>query len=109
MLDHVLVELLFSLPTQLVAPEGQKKYLLKEIIKDLLPTGHINRPKKGFSSPLTQWLGSNREWARQKLSDYDNGFLNKDFTRLPRLMVQGNKVWSLLVLTNWLRDEVSSI
>lgn len=108
MLDHLLVELLFSLPTRLVAPDGQKKYLLKEIVRDLLPAGHVERPKKGFSSPLKQWLNSNRAWVEQKL-DYDTGFLNKKYTSQPRLMKRGNKVWSLLVLTEWLRSEIGSM
>lgn len=64
-LDHRLVELALSLPNDVKRqPLREGKRLLKEAFADLVPAGHFDRPKMGFSPPLPAWLRTHlREWC----------------------------------------------
>src|SRR5262249_47345788 len=50
-LDHELLELTASMPARLKLKGKEKKYLLKKIAEDFLPSECIYRPKRGFSVP----------------------------------------------------------
>jgi len=64
LLDHKVVEFAFSLPLGLKLRNGEGKYLLRRVMEQHLPKGHLNLPKKGFRVPLHQWLrGELLEWA----------------------------------------------
>jgi asparagine synthase (glutamine-hydrolysing) len=107
LLDHILVEQLFSFPAAWRMPHGQKKYLLKRAMGDLLPNVILNRSKKGFSSPLTPWMCSRKDWVKQQLKRHvDVGLLRKDVADMPWLFERGAKVWGILLLQEWLSGEV---
>ncbi len=56
-LDHKLIEFAAALPGRYkLSMRGRHKHILKEAFKDWLPPGFMDRPKKGFSVPLTRWL-----------------------------------------------------
>lgn len=55
-LTPVLAEFAFSLPGNFHFNGFTLKRLLKAAVKDLLPQEIINRPKKGFGVPISQWL-----------------------------------------------------
>jgi len=55
-LDNDLVEFVRRLPSRYKIRDGRRKYLLKEALRPLLPAGIIDRPKKGFGIPLTEWM-----------------------------------------------------
>ena len=56
-LDHELIELAFSLPGSFkLTARGRHKHILKEAFASWLPSGFMDRPKKGFSVPLSRWL-----------------------------------------------------
>jgi asparagine synthase (glutamine-hydrolysing) len=59
-LDNDLVEFARKLPAHFKYRNGQTKYLLKRMLRDLLPREILERKKKGFGIPLSQWL---REWG----------------------------------------------
>jgi asparagine synthase (glutamine-hydrolysing) len=107
LLDHILVEQLFSLPAAWRMPHGQKKYLFKRAMGDLLPNVILNRSKKGFSSPLTPWMYSRQDWVKQQLKRHVGlGLLRKDVADMPWLFERGAKVWGVLLLQEWLSGEV---
>lgn len=64
-LDHRLVELGFALPASLKLKNGVTKYILKEAARPLLGDATIDRPKKGFDVPLSEWLRAPKlgRWA----------------------------------------------
>jgi asparagine synthase (glutamine-hydrolysing) len=74
LLDHRLVEYVFSLPSDwLVSPypvEGKR--LLRRVVSPYLPKGILNRPKHGFVVPLNEWL------QRHFLSLFDDLCLNSN-------------------------------
>jgi len=62
-LDHRVVEFMFSLPDELKIKNAEKKYLLKQVMCDKLPATILNRPKMGFGAPVQHWL--NELFSRQ--------------------------------------------
>jgi asparagine synthase (glutamine-hydrolysing) len=59
LLDHVFAEQAVSLPLNLKIRNGNGKYLLRRLAEKLgVPARALNRPKQGFSLPLTHWMRS---------------------------------------------------
>ena len=55
-LDADLMELAFSMPGHLKIRNGERKWILKQAMKDVLPDSILNRRKEGFSIPMKNWL-----------------------------------------------------
>ena len=105
LLDHVLIENVFALPSQWRAPNGAKKHLFKQAVRDLLPEPIVSRSKKGFSAPWTVWLRSEQEWAERTLQSGSDGWLRAEVAQIPWLFDKGPCVLGLLVLHQWLQNE----
>ncbi len=68
-LDVELVEFLGRVPSRLKLHRFGTKELLKRALKDVLPPGIAERPKKGFGIPVAEWLkGSLSEALQDELS-----------------------------------------
>jgi asparagine synthase (glutamine-hydrolysing) len=94
LLDHKLIEFIFSVPEEIRNRNLEKKYLLKQIIKDTLPSAIINREKKGFSVPYRYWF-----------TEGDMTFHGNNIT-LPKVntaALSGSKKWALGVLNYWVK------
>lgn len=59
-LDVDVMELALSMPGHLKVRDGQRKHVLKQAMRGLLPDRILHRRKEGFSIPLKNWL--RREW-----------------------------------------------
>lgn len=69
LLDHRLVEFVWSLPAPVRRGDGRPKGLLRAVLGRYLPLDMLDRPKRGFSIPLDRWLaGPLRGWAEDLLS-----------------------------------------
>ena len=67
LLDHRLIEFVWSLPRD-VHHAGGPKGLLRAVLGRYIPPAWMDRPKRGFSVPLAQWLrGPLRGWAHELL------------------------------------------
>jgi asparagine synthase (glutamine-hydrolysing) len=67
LLDHRLVEFAASLPSNLKVRGRTRKYLLRQVARDLLPEEILTRKKQGFPTPISQWF---RGDAYEFLSDH---------------------------------------
>jgi asparagine synthase (glutamine-hydrolysing) len=56
LIDHRLVEFAFSLPFEMRRGALGPKHLLKKILYRYVPRALVDRPKRGFAVPVTQWL-----------------------------------------------------
>lgn len=56
LLDKDIIEFSATLPSSLKFNQGEKKYILKETFKPVLPHDILYRKKMGFSVPLATWL-----------------------------------------------------
>jgi asparagine synthase (glutamine-hydrolysing) len=71
-LDHPLVEFAARIPDRLKIRGREQKHILKAAVSDLLPHGIVHRKKRGFPTPLTQWLRDPRVepvYARMRSPD----------------------------------------
>lgn len=56
LLDEDVISYSLNIDSSLKYKNGISKYLLKEVLFDYLPEKLFDRPKKGFSIPLSKWL-----------------------------------------------------
>lgn len=103
LLDHRLVELAASIPTDIKLKYGPKS-ILKEILYKYVPKELIERPKRGFSVPLQHWFRDElRDVLMAKIDSLDNKFNKAYVNRLVDLhMNHGHNYeyifWNLLRL-----------
>ena len=55
-LDVDVMELAFSMPGALKVRNGERKFVLKQAMRGLVPERILHRKKQGFSIPLKNWL-----------------------------------------------------
>ena len=99
LLDHRLAEFAFGLdPALLVDPAAARgKLVLRALVRERLPSGHLDRPKKGFGLPIRRWLRQDPGYATQAMKTLvDAGILRRPVDH------RFDKIWSLLVLARWL-------
>lgn len=86
-LDHELIEAIFSLEGLYKIRNGQKKFILKEIVHRYIPSKFVDRPKKGFSLPVKEWMRTSlKDYFLDSLSNYnlsqDTHFNTKEIIKL---------------------------
>jgi len=110
-LDYELVEFIMNLPSSLKLKRFTSKYILKKLMKSILPKEVIYRGKKGFGVPIAKWVkGPLRELFGDLLA-YDRikkeGFLNPDYVtslfqnHLFNRSDNRKQLWTLLVWELW--------
>jgi asparagine synthase (glutamine-hydrolysing) len=68
LLDHRLIEFVWSLPLDIRRGNGEPKSLLRTVLERHVPRALTDRPNRGFSIPLGDWLaGPLRDWAESLL------------------------------------------
>jgi asparagine synthase (glutamine-hydrolysing) len=69
LLDHRLVEFAWRIPISLKLNNGQSKWLLRQVAYRHIPQALLERPKMGFSPPVSAWLrGPLQEWGKDLLA-----------------------------------------
>jgi asparagine synthase (glutamine-hydrolysing) len=62
-LDHRLIEFAFkNIPSKFKVNSKQKKIVLKELCKKILPKEFDHDRKQGFTVPLSNWLKNDKKW-----------------------------------------------
>jgi asparagine synthase (glutamine-hydrolysing) len=56
LLDHRVVEFAWSLPADLKVRDGVAKWPLRQVLYRYVPRELLERPKRGFSIPVAEWL-----------------------------------------------------
>jgi asparagine synthase (glutamine-hydrolysing) len=111
-LDHTLVEYVLGLPDEVKYPHTPKK-LLTDAMKGLIPGNIINREKMGFTFPWDTWMRNDLMAFCEKNMDSlsKRKYFNKNNTRaLWKGFLDKNplcpyyKIWHLVVLENWIKE-----
>jgi asparagine synthase (glutamine-hydrolysing) len=114
LLDHELMELAASAPTELKVRGREKKVGFRAALRGWVPDEILDRPKRGFELPIAEWLrGDLGSFARDVLLDpqtRERGVLNPAYSR--RLLERhiagredhSRQIWTLLVLELWQRE-----
>ncbi|MFT6905419.1 MAG: asparagine synthase (glutamine-hydrolyzing) [Oleiphilaceae bacterium] len=112
-LDYRLVEFAAKTPSKYKIRNGQGKYLLKEMMKGILPDEIINRKKMGFPTPLKMMFqGEMSDYAFDTLNSSDtkiHQYFDKSVIKRTLEEHTANKhdhhrlLWQLVVLEEWLK------
>ena len=109
-LDHELVTLAMSIPSQRKIKNGNLKHLLKLAVRDLVPRELVERRKQGFGVPVDDlFAGRLAEIATRELTRFcdDTGLLDKKAALHLVQSGQGSKTWYLLNLAMWWRHFIA--
>lgn len=111
LLDHRVLEYAAQLPDAYKYNNGEKKYILKNIVHKYIPEEMMNRPKMGFGVPVFSWLQTS---LKDKLDYYlginflkeQNIFNSEEVIKLKNEVFSGKdrhyqKLWYLLVFQMW--------
>ena len=110
-LDHKVVEFAMSLPRHMKLRNGETKYILKQALKGIIPDRVIQRQKKGFGTPINQYMldrmGNFVEHTLLNSPLRKRGLFDYDF--IARLLAEHRAervnysffLWSLLNLSLW--------
>ncbi|MCX7875230.1 MAG: asparagine synthase (glutamine-hydrolyzing) [Melioribacteraceae bacterium] len=113
-LDSKIVELAYNMPLDFKLKGKNKKYILKETFKDLLPKETLKFSKKGFTAPIDHWL-------KNELKNELDELLNEDFINKQNIFnynvirkiyddhfsgKENNmyKLWNLYVFQKWYKS-----
>src|SRR3989440_6900774 len=110
-LDHHVIEFAASLPEKFKLRGLTTKYLLKRVLKKLVPMENLNRPKMGFGVPIGHWFRNQMKkfLGETLLSDraLKRGFFKSaEVKRMFELHTRGqqdyaHQLWTLLMLELW--------
>jgi asparagine synthase (glutamine-hydrolysing) len=103
-LDHKVVTLALSIPSDVKFRDGVNKHILKRAVSGVVPREIIDRPKQGFGVPLTDWLlDSLGDETRNVVERFCNesGLLN--WTEAEKVFSRNDsaRIWTLWNLAAW--------
>jgi len=112
-LDHKIVDFAFSLPANYKIDNNDRKKILKDAFRDILPEELYTRKKQGFEVPLLEWFRTDlRSMITDDLLNDDfiseqNIFNPDDIKELKMKLFSKNpddsvaKVWAIIVFQYW--------
>lgn len=112
LLDHRIAEFLATLPIGFIDGGGTQKCLLRDLLFRYVPRPLVDRPKRGFSIPLSQWLrGPLKGWVIDLLESRKGiEYIDKDRCRdVVKVHLRGEKdmsslVWTLVMYLAWAEE-----
>lgn len=114
LLDHRVVELAWRMPLEFKIRQQTGKWLLRQVLYRYVPQDLVDRPKKGFSVPLADWLrGPLREWAESLLSQeklgcdgyFDSVAVSNKWKEHQLGVDHSRSLWSILMFQDWLEAQ----
>jgi asparagine synthase (glutamine-hydrolysing) len=118
-LDHRLVELAFHIPGSMKLHRLQRKYILRETFKDLLPPSLHRRPKQGFEVPISVWLEGDLRYLLDEYLSPDvlrkQGIFNQSVVKELKTAHRENRrdtswlLWNLIVFQCWYSTNVDTL
>jgi len=112
MLDHNIVDFMFTLPADFKINNKVQKNLLKHAFKNYLPEQIINKPKHGFEIPVRTWLKNELKplidhYLNKENINKQNIFNSSEIEKIKNKLYQfntkdsPNTLWNLLVFEYW--------
>ncbi|MGI8567084.1 MAG: asparagine synthase (glutamine-hydrolyzing) [Pyrinomonadaceae bacterium] len=117
-LDHHVIEFAASLPEDLKLRGRTTKYLLKQVLKKLLPAENLKRAKMGFGVPIGHWFrGGMKDFLREVLlaeRSLTRGYFKPEVVaHMVTEHTEGRRdyahqLWTLLMLELWFRKFIDT-
>jgi asparagine synthase (glutamine-hydrolysing) len=115
-LDRRVLQFAFSLPLSMRLRGRQKKYIVRQLLRDYLPDRLVDRPKQGFTAPVAQWLRTElRDELERRLGPEAikrRGYFDPSIVKrlvsehLSQTHDHAQLLWALLVLEWWLAHHI---
>lgn len=112
LLDPRVFEFAWGLDDKYRLRDGENKWILKQLLHRMVPRHLLDRPKKGFSVPMDEWLrGSLRDWAAGLLDPVrlreqgllDAGLIQQRWQQHQAGQFDWSKhLWGVLMLQAWM-------
>jgi asparagine synthase (glutamine-hydrolysing) len=115
-LDHDLIEYSFSIRDNLkFSKDGKSKFILKNILKDIVDEEFYLRPKQGFSVPINDWMKNILSAQLIEISEDSNFFklynfnqeyfknILNDFLK-NKSQVSPQFIWYVFCFYNWSKE-----
>lgn len=113
-LDHELVEFVASMPSEFKVHRLTTKYILKEAMRQILPSNIVNRRKHGFAVPIGEWFKHDlKDYVTDVFQDkktIERGWFDHEYVlSLVREHQNGiqdysPQLWTLLIFELWCRE-----
>ena len=116
LLDHRIVEFIFSIDEKINILNGEEKGLFKKILKNRLPAELFSRKKEGFNAPINSWVQSWPERVSNELLNNLSPILEKiidvviikKWLSNSKLRSQGGEtLYALYILNKWLNKHTN--
>jgi asparagine synthase (glutamine-hydrolysing) len=114
-LDHRVIEFAWQLPVSMKINGKRGKEPLRALLSRYVPQNLVDRPKKGFAVPLSDWLrGSLRPWAEALLIErrlqqeefFDVGQIRRKWAEhLSGRYNWESQSWGVLMFQAWLENQ----
>lgn len=116
LLDRDVMEFAWTLPQEYKYDGTTTKRILKNILYKYVPQEMMNRPKKGFSVPLSSWLrgGELSQWAgtliadcRKNMGEYvDCNVVDTMWKNFLETGCGERNIWNILMLSQWFGERI---
>ncbi len=112
MLDRDVMEFVWTLPPSMKLSEGVGKQVLRDVLYRYVPKELMDRPKHGFSIPVSRWLKERElhDWAAELLREekirregfFDPAAVRRLWEDFEQKGIWRRQIWHLLQFEAWL-------
>jgi len=114
LLNHRIIDFSWRLPLTMKSDGNLSKRILRDTLYKRVPKNLIERPKMGFSVPISDWIkGPLKSWAHSLLFDVNNNnhgiFNTSEIEKIWDQHITGYRdhsasLWSILMFQAWYQD-----
>lgn len=116
LLDADVVDFAYNIPTKFKIDGKQRKIILKDAFRDLLPDQLFKAPKTGFAVPISMWFDNILKSELEKLSDrqfieaqglFDYEYLKQTVdAHIAKRANKASELWAFCVFQRWYIDNI---
>ncbi len=109
LLDKEVIEHAWRMPieSKIFEGQGRGKKPLYQLLCDYVPEDLINRPKQGFTPPISEWLkGDLKDWAQDLINTPTNLYEKQKIQKMWHDFLSGKvdnhtALWTVLMAQSW--------